>query len=291
MDPVPDRLRGRAFTRRQAHEAGVSDDQLRGRRFVRLSPGVYRTSDTPDTLGLRIDAARLVLPRDAALSHVSNLQWRGLDVGPPAPLHFATNAPSQRVREGVVVHRYGAPVLAEKVGGVPLVDPYRTFVDCATLVGRRSLVVIGDWLVACGLVDPDRLAEYVRVVHFDGVQRSRRAAPFVRRGSASPMESELRWELARGGLPEPELNSDIHDGTGGWLARGDLVFRRWRVLVEYDGWYHERSAEQRQHDTRRREVLEFAGWRVIIVTIADMARPHLVVARVHQALVAGGWQP
>jgi very-short-patch-repair endonuclease len=291
MEPIPESLGGRAFTRRQAHEAGVSDDQLRGRRFVRLSPGVYRTAETEESWELRVDAARLVLPGDAALSHVSNLRWRGLEVGPAAPVHFATNASAQRVRSGVVVHRYGAPVLAEKVRGLPLVDPYRTFVDCATIVGVRTLVVIGDWLVACGLVDPARLIQYADTVHFDGVRRSRRAAPLVRRGSASPRESELRWELDRAGLPEPEINANIHDDFGGWLARGDLVYRRWKLLVEYDGWYHERSSSDRQHDLRRRESLEAAGWRVIIVTSADMTRPGLVAARVHLALVDRGWRP
>ena len=79
---------------------------------------------------------------------------------------------------------------------------------------------------------------------------------------------------------------DIHDDRGRWLARGDLVFARHKVLVEYDGWQHERDARQRQSDHLRREQLEAAGWRVIVVTAADMARPWTVIARIRQALNA-----
>lgn len=84
------------------------------------------------------------------------------------------------------------------------------------------------------------------------------------------------------------MNVDVHDEHGGWIARGDLVYRRWKVLVEYDGWQHERDAAQRQWDHLRREQLDAAGWRVIVVTIEDMKRPWMVVARVRQALRQSG---
>lgn len=172
-----------------------------------------------------------------------------------------------------------------------MLDPYRTFVDCATLVGRRNLLKIGDWLVARGLVSAERLVAYAAAVHFDGVRRARQVAALVRAGAESPRESELRWELVCAGLPEPEVNANIFDEGGRWLARGDLVYARWKVLVEYDGWYHERSAEQRQSDIARKERLDGAGWRVIVITAADMADPRAVVRRVGSALVAAGWTP
>lgn len=111
----------------------------------------------------------------------------------------------------------------------------------------------------------------------------------VRRGVASPRESDVRWTLLRSGLPEPELNVDLLDEHGAWLARGDLVYRRWKVLVEYDGFQHERDARQRQWDLHRREKLEAAGWRVIVVTAKDMAAPSTVAIRVRQALRQRGF--
>jgi very-short-patch-repair endonuclease len=61
------------------------------------------------------------------------------------------------------------------------------------------------------------------------------------------------------------------------------------VLVEYDGWQHERDAWQRQKDHLRREALEAAGWLVIVVTTADMRAPKSVAARVARALMSRGY--
>ncbi len=167
---------------------------------------------------------------------------------------------------------------------MPTLGPRRTFVDCATVLSQRDLLAAGDWLVFNGLLDLLDLRSYVIESHLDGVRRARRIAPMVRERAASVYESYVRWDLIAAGLPEPEVNVDIHDDHGVWLARGDLVYRRWKVLVEYDGWQHERDAAQRQADHLRRERLEAAGWRLIVITIEDMRTPGIVVTRVRQAL-------
>lgn len=284
MRDLPSELDGRPFTRREAHAHGVTDRMLEGRRFVRIHPGVYRTRRTDPSLALLVAAARLVLPPDAALSHVSNLQWRGFDVGPRLPLHFASNHPHQAVRRDVVLHRYRHPVPMHQVGDHLLTPPDRTFVDVATQLDDRRLLRVGDWLVKTEAVPIDVLRAFCHESHLDGVRRARRVVDLVRERVASPRESDLRWTLHRAGLPEPEVNVEIYDDHGRWLARGDLVYRRQKVLVEYDGWQHERDAQQRQWDHLRREQLEAAGWRVIVVTAADFADPRRIVQRVRQAL-------
>ena len=72
--------------------------------------------------------------------------------------------------------------------------------------------------------------------------------------------------------------------------RGDLVYETNKVLVEYDGWHHERDARQRQRDRKRREQLEAAGWRVIVVTSQDLNSPSLIPLRVHAALRDHGYR-
>jgi very-short-patch-repair endonuclease len=288
MLDIPDGLRGRAFTIAEAVTAGLTRRALDGRRFVRIHHGVYRTADTEPTFHLLLDAARLVLPADAAVSHRTALRVFGLEIGPMLPLHFSTNQPSQIQREDVVVHRRQGLLHADDRDGRRVLSPVRTFIDVATQVGDQRLLGIGDWLVReCG-VRPWELVELALTTHLDGVQRARRVAPYVRTAAASVTESQVRWLLVRSGLPEPELNVDIHDEHGAWLARGDLVYRSWKVLVEYDGWQHERDGQQRQWDHLRREGLEAAGWRVIVVTVVDLQRPSAVVVRVRQALRARG---
>ena len=286
MRQLPEALRGIAFTAAQAREAGVTNRMLEGARFVRMHHGVYRARDTEPTLEILLQAASLALPPGVAVSHVTNLRLRGFEVGPLRPLHFATNGRVQRLPDGVVLHRYRHRLEPEALRGHLALPVARTFVDVATQLDDRRLLRVGDWLVAEGLLDIDDLHWFCLDSHLDGVRRARRVVKQVRPGVASPMESDLRWWLHRGGLPEAEINADVHDGRGQWLAKGDLVFRKHRVLVEYDGWQHERDARQRQWDHLRREQLEAAGWRVIVVTAIDLEKPWTVIARIRQALAA-----
>ncbi|MGH3474777.1 MAG: DUF559 domain-containing protein [Aeromicrobium sp.] len=291
MHPVPTQLHGRAFTRADAEALGVTRRMLQGQRFMRIHPGVFRTADTPADLKVLIQAARFVLPDDAAVSHLTNLRLRGLAVGPLLPLHFSTNRPHEVDRRDLIVHRRQALLHRQLVDGFPALGPYRTFVDAATRLNERNLLRVGDWLVHTGQVHLAELRAYVHDSHLNGVQRARRVAPHLSEGVESVRESDVRWALMREDLPAPEVNVDIHDDAGGWLARGDLVYRRWKVLVEYDGWHHERDATQRQWDHHRREALEAAGWRVIVVTSADMASLPTIAIRVRQALRQRGQLP
>lgn len=284
MYPIPPSLRGRAFTVAEAERLGLTRRALQSSRFAKIRAGVYRTADTEPTHRLEVEAARLVLPAAAVVSHTTSLRLRGLGIGPAAPLHFSISGHHEIEREGIVLHRRGAALNTTCVDGFPALGPRRTFVDVATLLSSRDLLATGDWLVANGHVDILELRAYAIASHLDGVRHARRIAPLVRENVASVRESYVRWELHRAGLPEPEVNADIFDDRGVWLARGDLVFRRWKVLVEYDGWQHERNAEQRQWDHLRREALEAAGWRVVVITAEDMKKPRTIAIRVRQAL-------
>lgn len=284
MQAIPSELSGTAFSRSRAEAFGVTRRMLQGSRFTMIHPDVYRTTDTEPTLAVLIGAARLVLPEDAAVSHLTNLRLRGFEIGTMLPLHFSTNSPNEIDRPGVVIHRRQGRLRPRGVSSVPALGAKRTFVDAATLLGDRRLLSVGDWLVATGQVDLLELRAYVIQSHLDGVRRARRVAPLVCEGVESVRESDVRWALIQAGLPMPEVNVPIVDDHGLQLARGDLVYRRWKVLVEYDGWQHERDARQRQWDHLRREALEAAGWRVIVITAFDMASPAAVASRVRQVL-------
>lgn len=281
---IPFALVDRAFTIAEAEAVGVSRRVLQGKRFDQVVPGVYRCAASPLTFEMGVAAAVRAMPRGAAISHVSNLRWRGLEMRGEWPIHVAVKSWSRQDIEKIFVHRYQRRPEVEVVRGVLLVTPERTFIDCGTMLSTSELVSVGDWMVQQRLTTPERLLDHAIRAHFDGVQRARKAAEQVRVGAESPPESALRFALVSAGLPEPEVNTDIVDGRGTFLARGDLVYRREKLLVEYDGWYHERSAEQRRKDILRRERLEAAGWRVIVVTAIDMRRPEEVVERVRRAL-------
>jgi hypothetical protein len=262
---------------------------LQGARFTQVFDGVWRTTSTVETEELRIRAALKILPADVALSHVSNLRWRGLDIGKSTPLHFSTASRLHVQRQGLIVHRRQAALRATFVRGVPLLSAERTFVDAATQLDDRSLLRAGDWLVRHGHVDALDLKAYVLELHLDGVQKARRIAPLVREHVDSVRESDVRWIIFQAGLPDPVPNLPILDAYGVQIAKGDLAFPDHRVLVEHDGWHHERDAWQRQRDHLRRERLEAEGWLVIVITVADFRHERSIAWRIHNALRLRGY--
>lgn len=261
---------------------------LRGRHFVAVHRGVWRLAETDLTFDLAVRAAALALPAGSAVSHVTALQWMGVRIGRPAPLHFSTQSTSQ-VAHDIVLHRRLGRLSPRELRGVPVLGPDRSFVDSATLLGLRDLVRAGDALVRAGLTSVEGLLEYVTSSHLDGVVRAREAALLVRERVDSPRETDVRLLLVTAGLPEPHINLDVFDDDGTWLARGDLVIPELRVIIEHDGWHHERNAEQRQQDHLRRERIEAAGWTIIVITLADFQHPTAIVARVYEALVRRGY--
>lgn len=251
--------------------------------------GVWICSDVFVTLNVRIQAARLILPADAVVSHTTALALCGVESAPTGPLHFSTNTAFRRWHDGIVLHRRRWPLQPDIIDAVPVVGPDRAFVDSATLIGHRDLVRAGDALVRQGHTTPEKLRRYAHERHLDGVVRARRAADQVRAGVESVTETDVRLLIRFARLPEPEVNGWILNSAGAAIARADLVYRRYKVIVEYDGWHHERDARQRQKDHLRRERLEAAGWTVSVVTAAALKHPLGSVRRVPAALESGGY--
>lgn len=290
MHNLPAELDGRIFSRSTALAYGVSDKMLRGNRVVRMWPGAYRYATTVLDDGDLVAACQATAPPDAALSHTSAFRWWGLKLRPLLPVHLATNTGRRVRRAHVVVHRFEGELEPETVRGVPVLGVARTFVDCGTALCLPELVAAGDWLVSRGLVAPAGLRSLAESSHLDGVQMARVAAELVRAGSESIPESLTRFHLIAHGLPEPAVNLNISSEDGEFLARGDLPFPDFKVLAEYDGWYHERSAEQRQRDILRRERLEASGWLVVVLTGQDLAIPRRAAWRVFNALRGRGYR-
>lgn len=90
-------------------------------------------------------------------------------------------------------------------------------------------------------------------------------------------------------LPRPEANLWIGSATER-IGRSDLVYLEFRVVVEYDGHWHDDEPNQDAYDELRRIALERAGWTVIVVKSAHLLDPREVIDRVHRALVENGYR-
>jgi hypothetical protein len=103
-----------------------------------------------------------------------------------------------------------------------------------------------------------------------GVERLRQALPQIRVGSASPLETEFRLDAAAGGLPDPELDVEIRDGRGRLLGISELVYRRFRVVVEVEGDHHRTDRSQWVRDIDKYNAYAAAGWEVVRLTAAHV---------------------
>ncbi len=156
-----------------------------------------------------------------------------------------------------------------------MVSGWDTWADLSTTLTVDDLVVLGD-----ALLPPrgfgcrgDAWETAASRTGRRGVRRLRAAAALVRAGSASAWESRARVVFSVAGLPEPELNVDLFTDDGHWLARPDFVWRRWRVVGEYDGDQHRTDRRAWQYERERRARLEDDGWHYVEMTSLSLTSP------------------
>ncbi|KAA1424975.1 DUF559 domain-containing protein [Mumia zhuanghuii] len=289
MKPIPDALASRPFTLDTARRHGFARQDLSGTRFRRVLRGVYAVASLADTLVLTLRAAILLLPDDAVASHLTALRLWGLELRALFPLHFSTNTTRVCERSDLRLHRRRGRLRAYVRHRIACTGPDRTYVDCGTILNLVEFVMTAEHLIHQSHTALADLRAYLDQCHIDGVVRARRAFAYVRERVESPMETLVRLALVFARLPEPDPNPDVLDAAGRFVARCDLVYWKYRVIVEYDGAWHERSKKQRARDRTRREALERLGWTVIVVLEDDLANKKAIVWRVYGALRDNGY--
>jgi hypothetical protein len=276
---LPSELTSRPFTVAQGREAGLRLRTLRSTRLHVPTHGV-RMISTPATVHERAAAFALGLPDDAAFSHVSAAQLLGL------PLPTALEAPevldvmrptsrAQVRRDGCRGHRGLERREVIDVQGLRVVAPADTRCDMGELTSPAlaidDLVVMGDAVV--NRLEPEGIATLRSALDSRTRPRGRArlmaAGGLIRVGSRSPMETRTRLMFHRAGFPEPELNAEVLDCHGGWLLDGDFVWRRQRVIGEYQGADHA-SRKRRSADSMRSGLATDEDYQVIEIYAEDV---------------------
>ncbi len=277
---LPAGLGPAAFTVAQARELGLRPSDLRRRGLHRPTRGV-RTAAPPDGLMERARAFAEVLPADAAYSHVTAARLHGLPL--PAPheesLLLEVMGPSGRAptRRAGCRGRLGVEGRDVVVrSGVRFVSAMDTWCDLGAVQGPRlgvdDLVVAGDAVVSASVAtDPvGHLAAILSGrVRPRGARALTEALAHVRVGVRSPMETRTRLMFVRSGFPEPEVNAVVTDVGGAWLLEGDLVWRRARVIGEYQGADHA-DRRRRSADAHRLGLARDEGWPVLEIWAEDV---------------------
>jgi hypothetical protein len=281
------------FSLEEGRRAGYSGGALRSPRWVRPFAGV-RSFDEPQTVQELADAYAVKMRPEAFFSHVTSAvllgMWLPLALQQQLVLHVSVppgvRAPRDRLVKGhTLIER---PGLVRVAHDLRIASARETWCQLATILGLEDLVIAGESLLAKNR--RDRLPLWSLTAAVEAGDRPRqamleRAVPLLREGSRSAKETELRRLLVRAGLPEPEINGDITDDSGVWVAECDLVYRAYRVVVEYEGEQHFEKRQGRK-DVKKYELLRALGWTVVRVMQDDLGDPEGTATRVRAALLA-----
>lgn len=288
-EPSPQLRPDRPFTTQQFRAAGFEPAVLRRRTFVQIFKGIWAYTEHVDAL-TRIRAAVLAHPEGAIASHFSAARIYELPV-PDHPFEHVTvfRTDDRRCRQGLKSHVTKRRKRVQLVRGIPVVEPVVMFIQLAGQLSLVDLVVLGDALVRKFGIRPAELRRRCRSSGDYYAKAAAAAAEYVRSGVDSPMESILRMLIVLAGLPEPQTNAPIRNDDGTLRRRFDLYYAEGRVIVEYDGRHHALDAAQWRHDLERREELDQAGYRIVVVTAEGVYRePRRTLERVRRALVERG---
>jgi hypothetical protein len=166
--------------------------------------------------------------------------------------------------------------------GLRVLAPVATALTLARELGHEHLVHVVDALLTGSKRYPDldlprrphatpaRLVDFVeRCVGLQGASALRAATADARVGVDSRYETITRRCIALAGLPEPVVHPLVV--VDGIELHPDLGYPDRKVAVEYEGEGH-LDSKRWAEDILRYEMLEAAGWIVVRITKADLAR-------------------
>jgi hypothetical protein len=261
---------------------GVSPDELRGPRWRQPFHGVHApvVDDEDHPLQRIQDAAALVPPGGAlagwAAGHqlgAHDLDGRGrsghdqerIMIVVPLSCHPAPRPGIQFVRSAL-----GDGDLVE-IDGIRVTAAVRTCFDVARSSSVEEGLVGADIICRQVGLEPADVQEYAEQhPRMRGLPVARAVLALADRRSRSSGESRLRYIwVVQAGLPRPQCNPYVLDGTGDVVAMTDLLDLETGLAGEYDGAEH-RSLRQHTADNAREEDLEGLGIEVVRATSLDV---------------------
>ena len=179
--------------------------------FLPLSPGL----DSREEWRRELSAWRLVLPADAAFTHITAAalyDWWLPQLPEFVPVFAATRLDDNRPRRaGLSCSRLDQPSQGQVRYGLPVDSPHEVLLRAARDLGLLDLVVLVDAALHLGDVSPESLADFCRSSR-PGVRRLRVAVGLADGRSESAWETALRlFHRVRGRR---------RDAPGGAVRRG-----------------------------------------------------------------------
>ncbi len=232
-----------------------------------------------------VTAARLALPGRARLTGITRLQQLGLDFGPRLPLHFVIEGELHLAFDKVFLHRTKRLPPTDGVG----VIVEAAFVAFCAQARVLDAIKVGDWLLHEGHTTVDAIRSFaLSCLWRDGADEAVWLLDHLDARSRSLKESELRAVLEFAGLPRPQSNVAINVREDVQVI-GDLVYRSWRTVVEYEGAQHQEDRGVYSKDIDRYALMRASDTHYVQVTKERLLRPRTMVGEVYRALLRGGY--
>jgi hypothetical protein len=273
------------FLGREALGDGLSRHDLR-RWYRPMFRGVYIPKNAKPSLQDRALGAWLTSNRTGVIAGVAASALHGAHwVDDDEPIEILVD--EKRSQSGLIVRmdRIAEDEIVP-VSGLPITTPARTAFDLGRRLPRSAAIARLDSLMRAtrfGVDDVEVLLRRYGAAR--GVRQLRELLALVDGGSESPKESWLRLLLIDGGLPIPQTQISVRDGS--WpISFLDMGWREIKLAVEYDGDQHRTDRRQYVRDLRRLPMLASRGWEIIRVIAED--RPAEVLCRVREAFARRG---
>ena len=265
-------------------------------RLVLVRHGAYADEPAADDLARHrqlIAGTVPLLGAGTVLSHVSAGVLHGLPswasmLGKVTVLRRSKGHGSSRRYLQVRVAPLAPDEVAE-VEGFPVTTVERTAIDLSSCLSFERAVAVLDAALHLGgdahVLEDSRVAAAGR----DGVGTARAALASADGRSESVGESVSRVRLAEAGLPLPELQLNVFNDLGAWVARCDFGWEELGVLGEFDGKVKYRGtpdevAQAVMREKRREARLRELGWIVVRWDWGDLADPSGLRRRVEAAI-------
>jgi hypothetical protein len=272
-------------------ELGFSDDARHARlssgRWELLYDGVYRMGGAPRTWHGNVVAACWAAGSGAVASHVSAAQLWSLPSGRTELIHIMCDRWRRTRHDGLVVHE--SLVIddddRDEREGIPCTSAARTLFDLARNLSPVMLDANIDTALQRELVTLQDLRASSARLATKGRPGGRRFRAAVNARSVASVNPESIPErliadmLVRQGLPAPVHQFVIRDRKGGFVARVDLAYPGWMVVIEYDSVEHHTGTRAHIRDSQRRDAIGDLDYTVLTATKADLQDRGARIAR------------